>query len=356
MSSANRITKVIGILDELNLDAFYVNYIPNIRYLSGFSGSSALVIISKKKQYFLSDFRYKDQSAAQVKGYEIIINYVASDELAKIFTAEKYKRVGFESSRVTVSSLENLKKLFPVIEFVPVFERIEKLTMPKSPDEIECIKKAVEISDRTFDKLLKFIKPGMTELEVSAEITYTHKKLGASKDSFDPIVASGWRGALPHGIASEKIIEKGEMVTLDFGCIYNGFASDITRTISMGEPLPEMKKIYGIVLEAQLKAIAAAKEGASSKAVDGVARDLIAAAGYGDKFGHGLGHGLGIDVHEGPSLNQRTDLPLPLGSVVTIEPGIYVEGLGGVRIEDDIVITAAGCEVLNKAPKELIIL
>lgn len=356
MEVTPRIEKVREILGELSLDAFCITHLPNIRYLSGFSGSAGTIFIGKDKNYFITDFRYKNQSAEQVKGFEIIISYNNVDEFKKIFEKEGFKKIGFEASHVVVSGADSFKQNFPGVEFVPVMERIEKLTMQKTPDEIEKIKKAAEISDRTFEKILKFIKPGMRELEVSAEITYTHKKLGAAKDSFDAIVASGYRGALPHGVASDKIIQKGEMVTIDFGCVYDGFCSDITRTISVGEPSEEMRKIYGIVLEAQLKAVAAAKGGVSSKSVDSVARDFIASKGYGDKFGHGLGHGLGIEVHEIPSVSQRADMPLPVGTVVTIEPGIYVEGLGGVRIEDDVLITNDGCEILNKAPKELIII
>jgi Xaa-Pro aminopeptidase len=352
----SRIEKIKQILDELKLDAFYITHIPNIRYITGFSGSSAYVIITKNKDYFLTDFRYKEQSSKQVKGFEIVVNYQATEEMKKIFAAEGFKRVAFESTHMTVNGLEILQQSFPGVEFVPVAERIEKLTMIKTPEEMSMIKKAIEITDRTFSKMLEIIKPGMAEKDVSAEISYWHKKFGADKDSFDPIVASGWRGCLPHGIASDKVIESGEMVTLDFGCIYNGFCSDLTRTISVGEPSDEMKKIYGIVLDSQMKAISSAKEGVTTKELDGVARSYISDKGYGEKFGHGLGHGLGIEVHEMPSVSQRMDIKLPAGVVVTIEPGIYVENLGGVRIEDDIMITQNGCEVLNKSPKELIVI
>lgn len=352
----SRIEKIRQILDELKLDAFYITHIPNIRYITGFSGSSAFVIITKNKDYFLTDFRYKEQSAAQVKGFEIYVNYQTIEEKKKIFAAEGFKRVGFESTHMTVHGLQTLKENFPGVEFVPVAERIEMLTMVKTPEEMAMIKKAIDITDKTFAKMLEVIKPGMTEKDVSAEISYWHKKYGADKDSFDPIVASGWRGCLPHGIASDKVIESGEMVTLDFGCIYNGFCSDLTRTISAGEPSDDMKKIYNIVLDAQMKAIDSAKEGMTSKELDSVARNYISEKGYGEKFGHGLGHGLGIEVHEMPSVSQRMEIKLPAGVVVTIEPGIYVENLGGVRIEDDIMITQNGCEVLNKSPKELIII
>jgi len=228
--------------------------------------------------------------------------------------------------------------------------------MVKTDEELSRIRKACEITDRVFEKMLEVIRPGMAEKDVSAEISYWHKKYGADKDSFDPIVASGWRGALPHGIASDKIINSGEMVTLDFGCICDGFCSDLTRTISVGEPSKEMKKIYDTVLKSQIMAIKAAKEGVSTKEVDKVARDFINESGYEGKFGHGLGHGLGIEVHEMPSVSQKMDMLLPANVVVTIEPGIYVEGLGGVRIEDDIIIKQGGSEIINKAPKELIVI
>jgi Xaa-Pro aminopeptidase len=352
----SRIEKLQELLEKKNLDAFFITHIPNIRYLTNFSGSSAFVIISKKVNYFITDFRYKDQSHAEVKGYEIIINYNNNEEIKKIFEKNGFKKIGFESGRLSYNAVEKLKKDYAGIEFVPLFEEVEKLTLQKTPDELNKLKKACEITDKAFSRVLELIRPGMTELDVSAEITYAHKKLGALKDSFEPIVASGWRGALPHGIASDKVIQHGEMVTLDFGCVYEGFCSDMTRTIAVGEPNDEMKKIYQIVFDAQLKALDAAKAGMTSKQLDNVARDYIKSKGFGDNFGHGLGHGLGIEVHEMPSVSQRGEMMLVPESIVTIEPGIYVENLGGVRIEDDIILKENGCEIMNKSRKELIIL
>lgn len=351
----SRIDKIKEYLTELNLDAFYVTHIPNIRYLSGFSGSSAYLIITKNKNYFFTDFRYKEQSKEQIKDCEIIVNFSPPEEIKNVFAAEGFKNVGFESTHLTVFQLDTLKESYPGVNFTAVPERIEKLTMIKTTDEISKIKKACEITDKVFSKLLEIIKPGMKEKDVSAEISYWHKMYGAEKDSFDPIVASGWRGALPHGMASDKIIESGEMVTLDFGCIYDGFCSDMTRTISVGKPNDEMKKIYDVVLESQVRAVNAAKEGINTKELDTISRDYIYSHGYEGKFGHGLGHGLGIEVHEMPSVSQRMDITIPANVVVTIEPGIYVEGLGGVRIEDNIVLKAGGCDVLNSSSKELII-
>lgn len=351
----SRIEGIRAALGELGANVFYITHIPNIRYLTGFSGSSATVIISKNKKYFISDFRYQKQAAQQVKGFELSFNYLTMDEVKKIFDSEGIKSAAFEPTHLTVNQLEKLGAAFPGVTFIPAAEKIEKLTMCKTQDEVDEIKIAVDISDKTFDKILTIIKPGMSEKEVSSEIAYWHRKFGADKDSFDSIVASGWRGALPHGIASDKIIENGDMVTLDFGCVHNGFCSDITRTISVGNPSGELKKIYQIVLDSQLKAIEFAKSGVSTKALDNVSRDYIKSKGYGDKFGHGLGHGLGIEVHELPSVSQRMDLSIPDGVVVTIEPGIYVDGVGGVRIEDDVVIRNGSCEVLNKAEKKLLV-
>jgi Xaa-Pro aminopeptidase len=352
----SRLGKIKKLMEKNSLDGFYINYIPNIRYLSNFSGSSASLLLTQNKDYFFTDFRYKDQSHFEVKEFEIIINYDSSIELAKILENNKLKKIAFESSHMTYSSLDKMKSKFTQAEFIPLMEEIEKLTNQKLPEEIEKIRKAVEITDKVFSKILEFLKPGLTENDVSAEITYQHKKSGASEDSFHPIVASGWRGALPHGRASNKVIENGEMVTLDFGCSYQGFCSDLTRTLSVGKPKEELKKIYGIVFDAHRRAIDKANASLTSKQLDEVARDFITSSGYGENFGHGLGHGLGIDVHELPSVSQRMDMELKENYVVTIEPGIYVEKLGGVRIEDDIVIKNDGCEVLNKSPRELIII
>lgn len=353
----SRIEKIRDMLTELNLDAFYITHIPNIRYISGFSGSSAYIIVTRDKDYFFTDFRYQTQSAEQVKGFEIEVNFSPAVKIKETILNRKLVNIGFESAHLTIHQLDQLKESLPGVNFVSVPERIEKLTMIKTPDEIAKIKAACEITDRVFTKLLEIIKPGLKESDVSAEISYWHKKYGAEKDSFDPIVASGWRGALPHGMASRKVIEQGEMVTLDFGCIYEGFCSDMTRTISVGKPKSdEMVKIYDVVLQSQLLAVNAAKTGAVTKDLDTISRNYINSNGYEGKFGHGLGHGLGIEVHEMPSVSQRMDMAIPDNVVFTIEPGIYIEGLGGVRIEDDVVTKTGGCEVLNNSPKELILI
>jgi Xaa-Pro aminopeptidase len=351
-----RIDKLRSLMNELTLDGFLIIHTPNIRYLSNFSGSSGAILLTTIKNYFITDFRYKGQSHNEITGFDIRINYVQNAEVKKIIESDGLKAIGFESNRMTYGGYDNLRNNFPQVNFVPVTEAVEKLTMQKTLEEISKIKKAIEITDKTFKKILDFIKPGMKELDVSAEITYIHKKLGALKDAFEPIVASGWRSSLPHGVATNKVIENGDMVTLDFGCVYEGFCSDMTRTVSAGNPPDEMKKIYGIVRDAQAMAIEKAHSSMSSKQLDTVARDYITQKGYGEYFGHGLGHGLGIEVHEMPSLSQRHDYQLRENTVVTVEPGIYIENSGGVRIEDDILLKENGCEVLNCSPNELIVL
>jgi len=340
----------------MRADAFLLTHLPSIRYVSGFSGSSAVVLVTMNTNYFFTDFRYKEQSKAQVNGFQIIINYLSNEEIRNVISSGKLRNVLFESTHITVDGLRSLQELIPDVNFIPQKEKVELCTMIKTEEEIGMIRNAVDISDRVFAELLEIIRPGVSEMDISAEISYLHKKFGAERDAFEPIVASGERGALPHGTASNRLIRKGEMVTLDFGCVYNGFCSDLTRTISVGKPSDEMKKIYSIVSEAQARAVENARAGITTRALDSVARDIINEAGYGDKFGHGLGHGIGIEVHEPPGISQRTDIVLQEGTVVTIEPGIYVENLGGVRIEDDVLIKQNGAEILNKSSKDLLII
>ena len=358
----DRIAAVKSNFKSLGIDSLLVKNLSNIRYLSGFSGSAGALLLTKDKDYFISDFRYKTQSKMEVyDNFEIIIykqnsyGYIG-DLVKKNSKKHDIRKIGFESNFLTVNDADSLRKEFPAVKFVGVNSLIEKYTSQKNEREIELTKKAVEITDRVFSKILTIIKPGMTENDISAEISFYHKKYGASGDSFDPIVASGERSAFPHARPKSKKIANNELVTLDFGCVVEGMKSDMTRTIAFGKIPSECKKIYNIVLEAQLRAIDAVRAGIAVKKLDSYARGYIKEKGYGDNFGHGLGHGLGYDIHEGPSINPRTNYKLLVNNIVTIEPGIYVEGLGGVRIEDDVIVKENGCEILNISPKELITL
>jgi len=251
---------------------------------------------------------------------------------------------------------QKLKEKLDLDSLNPEESLVEELRIIKDESEIEKIKKAVEIADQGFQFLIDFIEPGKSEKEVALELEFFMKRQGGEANAFDFIVASGKRGALPHGVASEKKIELGDLVTIDFGTVYQGYHSDITRTLAVGEPTAKLRDIYELVLTAQEKVIAEIKAGMDCFDADKIARDFIAEAGYKDNFGHGLGHGVGLEIHEAPRLSYTSEAVLKAGMVVTDEPGIYVSGLGGVRIEDDLLITESGCEVLNSAPKELIIL
>lgn len=239
---------------------------------------------------------------------------------------------------------------------VPMQAKIDAFRATKEPWEIELMRKAQAITDQTFSELCKIIQAGMTEKELEAELLYRLYKHGAEGPSFDPIVVSGPNTSLPHGVPGERKLEFGDFITMDFGCIYGGYCSDMTRTVALGFVSEEMDKVYKTVLKAQLAGIAATKAGVAGRDIDGTARKVIADAGYGDYFGHGYGHSLGILIHEAPNANTRNDQPMPAGAVVSAEPGIYLPGKFGVRIEDVTVITETGCEVLTKSPKNLIIL
>ena len=263
-------------------------------------------------------------------------------------------KIGFEAEHMSVSELNSLKKKFPNVEWVETKLIVERVAAVKDENEIECFKSACKIIDTVFAEILNIINEGMTENELAAEISFRTKMVGSEGDPFKPIIASGLRSALPHGISSMKEIKKGEIIVIDFGATIGGYAGDMTRTVAVGEPDEKMVQIYEVVLGAQQAAVDAAKEGISGAELDAVARDYISERHYGDQFGHSLGHGLGLDVHSWPRVSEANQEPLLTNMVVTIEPGIYLPGLGGVRIEDDIVIKNDGCVNLTGSPKEFI--
>ena len=267
---------------------------------------------------------------------------------------QKNIRIGIETSRLTVAQKKQLASFLPQAILIDTDQLLEDLMVCKDASELADLKKAVAISDEAFERILGFLKPGLAEKEVAAELEYQMKMLGATKEAFPTIVASGWRSALPHGRASEKKIKKGEFVTFDFGAQYNGYPSDITRTVVIGKANARQKKIYNIVARAQMAAIKKVKSGLKGSEVDAVARKIITQAGFGKNFGHGTGHGLSLEVHARPAVSPRGTEVLKPNMVVTIEPGIYIAGWGGVRIEDDVVVRSQGCTVLNKATKKLL--
>lgn len=350
MEKLNKIRKA---LEKNNLDAILITSPINRRYISGFTGTAGAVIVSKEDTRFITDFRYIEQANEQITDFTVVehkqlIHQEISDQLNQL----KSKRVGFEQDHVTFSTYDLYKQSFDV-ELVPVSGVVEELRLIKTEDELDILKKAAKIADDTFEHIKGFIKPGVKEIDVSNELEFFMRKQGATSSSFDIIVASGYRSALPHGVASDKKIQSGELVTLDFGALFNGYCSDITRTVAVGEISDELKSIYNTVLEAQLLGVEGVKPGMTGKEADALTRDYIKEKGYGDYFGHSTGHGLGMEVHEGPGLSFRSDKKLEEGMVVTVEPGIYVPNVGGCRIEDDIVVTKTGNERLSYSSKEL---
>lgn len=341
---------------QKDIDGILITSNYNRRYLSGFTGTAGVVLVSSNEAKFITDFRYVEQAEAETEGFKIVQHTIAiQEEVAKQAKEMGIERLGFEKDHLTYGQYDTYKKFLDV-SLVPVSGLVEKMRLIKSPEELQTIQEAVDIADAAFTHIQSFIRPGVREIDVSTELEFFMRKKGAVSSSFDIIVASGYRSALPHGVASEKIIEIGELVTLDFGAYYKGYCSDITRTVAVGEPSDELKKIYNTVLEAQLKGVQGIKPGMTGKQADALTRDYITEQGYGKYFGHSTGHGMGLEVHEGPGLSHKTDQKLEPGMVVTVEPGIYVAGVGGTRIEDDIVITEDGNKILSKSTKELLYL
>ncbi len=354
MGELTKVEQLRSRMEEHNVEAIIINSPYNRRYITGFTGSAGTALITANKAVFITDFRYTEQASSQASGFDIVEHKGGiAKEVSKLVSENNVKRLGFEKDYTTYSEYLSYQESFSA-ELVPVSGWIEELRMFKTPDELEVMKKAAKIADDAFSHIQNYIKPGVPEIEISNELEFFMRRQGATSSSFDTIVASGHRSALPHGVASDKKIASGELVTLDFGALYNGYCSDITRTVAVGEISVELKQIYDIVLEANLRGVKGTRPGITGKEADSLTRDYISEKGYGEQFGHSTGHGLGLEVHESPGLSYRSDIILKPGMVVTVEPGIYVQGLGGCRIEDDIVITDTGNERLTFAPKELI--
>lgn len=337
-----------------SLDAFFVADIPNVRYLTTFSGTSGYCLVFRDAAYFLTDFRYKTQAREQVVSCEIVI--YAGDVLGfiakKFFRKGKKPAIGIED-KLTVGVLAELEGKLDGCKIVRTSQVIERLAAVKSRAEVERIKKACAISGSALDVLVQDDWIGKTESTLAAMLEFNQKIIGASGTSFETIVASGPRGAMPHGVAAERELLENELVTIDFGCLYDGYASDITRTFQTGRRVkPELVRIYDIVCDAQKRGIDAVRAGVRASKVDKAARDYIEKKGYGKFFGHGTGHGVGLRIHEHPSVSRTSTDVLETGNVITIEPGIYIPRLGGVRIEDDFLVTDDGAEQLSHFSKE----
>lgn len=352
----NKIERIRQRLHEESIDALLVTNPYNRRYMANFTGTAGVVFITKEEALFITDFRYVEQATEQAVGYTVVeqrrtvVEQVA-DEVVRLGV----RTLGFEKDHMTYGEFKIFEEYVDAM-LVPVSGWVEQLRLIKTEDELAILQRAADIADETFEHICTYIRPGVSELDVANEMERYMRSLGATESSFDSIVASGVRGALPHGVASDKLIEEGELVTLDFGALYNGYISDITRTVAVGEPSEQMKEVYEIVLAAQKRGVEQIRPGMKASEADQVVRDVIVEKGYGEAFGHSTGHGIGLEVHEMPALSSRNDTVLQCGMTVTVEPGIYLPGIGGVRIEDDIVLTETGNRRLTKSSKELRIL
>lgn len=352
-----RYEKLAKLLEEKKLDAVLVSDGYNMRYLSGFTGATGYLLITKNSKTLFTDSRYTVAATIQAPDYTVVEVDAARDYckfLNQVLSAESVQNLGFEANQVRYGTYQNLKARLAVKELIPLGTELADLRRIKTAEEIALHRQAEHIGDIAFEEILKDLKPGVTELEVAAKLEYIMKMNGADKLSFDSIIASGVNSSKPHAEPGHKKIESGDFVTMDFGCVYNGYCSDMTRTVVVGKASEKQKEIYNTVLKAQLAVLDMLKPGLRGKEYDKVARDVIYGAGYEGYFGHGLGHSVGLEIHENPRFSMIEEDIVEAGMIMTVEPGIYIPDFGGVRIEDMVVLTATGYENLTNSRKELI--
>jgi Xaa-Pro aminopeptidase len=325
--------------------------------MTGFTGSSGIVLVTGSQAYLLTDFRYMTQAPQQAPDYRVTEHKAKPMETVKdLLLGLGIKRLGFEQNDLSYGTYKSYKEDVEGIELVPTSFVVEKLRMIKDEAELAVMQEAANIADAAFSHIQSFLKPGISELEVALELEFFMRRKGATSTSFDTIIASGERSALPHGVASDRKLGNNEFVKMDYGALYQGYCSDITRTVVLGQPTDKHREIYSIVLEAQLACLAGLKPGMTGAEGDALARDIIKKAGYGEHFGHGTGHSFGLQIHENPRLSPTCDVVLQPGMTLTVEPGIYLPGFGGVRIEDDVVMTENGIKILTHSTKDLLLL
>jgi Xaa-Pro aminopeptidase len=356
MDHAARRRKMAGRLAGLQIDALLITRLPNVRYLTGFTGSNGQLLLTTSEAVFFTDSRYEEQARHQVSDVRREIysrEFVAA--VARTSRDAAVGRLGFESNGVTYRTYEQLQKA-DAPDLVSVRDEVERLREAKDPEEIRLIERAQELTDEAFDRVLAKLVEGVTEGAVALELADAMRHGGADRVAFDTIVAFGENAAEPHHGPTDRPLSRGDVVKMDFGCVVDGYHSDMTRTVAFGDPDPRLKEIHEVVRRAQEAGIAAVAAGARAGDVDEAARAVIRDAGYGDHFGHSLGHGVGLEVHEGPGLRTDSDDEVPAGAVVTVEPGVYVPGLGGVRIEDMVEVTTEGRRPLPRSPHELVVI
>ena len=348
-----RLRSVRDWMSHEKVDAVLLQKPANRKYAAGFTGSAGTVVITPDKQYLITDFRYKTQACEQSPGFTYL-EIGKHDSAAKHIANLGLKRVGIEEEYISYATATAYKDEIPSVDLVPMNELLTEIRSVKEMEEVQNIRRAAAVADEGWNMIQRRIRPGVSERELALDLEFFMRKHGADGVSFQIIIASGVRSALPHGIASDKLVEAGDLVICDFGALVDGYCSDMTRTLVVGKASDEQKKIYETVLTAQLKALDAVRPGITGVELDAIARKIITSAGYGESFGHGLGHGVGIEIHELPHVNHLGTTPLQPGNILTIEPGIYLPELGGVRIEDLVLVTREGCQVLSASDKELL--
>ena len=362
---AGRLDLIRALADEAGADAALVTHVDDLRWAVGFTGSNGVLVVTGGAAHFVTDGRYRAQASDEVQGADVhvpdgsLVAFVAEAGLLggpQTGGADGAGRVAVQAEHLTVAALDQYRRTLPEVEFVPVENLLSEAVAAKDEAAVEAVRRAQALTCEVFDAVLPFLGPGVAERDIAAEVVYQHLRRGASAMSFEPIVASGPRGALPHARPSSRTISPGELVVIDMGGVVDGYCSDLTRTVAVGgEPHASAREAYEVVQRAQRAAIDAARAGMLGSELDAVARDVIEAAGLGEAFSHSLGHGVGLDVHEWPRLSQQVEHRLPAGATVTIEPGVYLPGRFGIRIEDVVVLREGGAENLTPLPTDLLV-
>ena len=349
-----RLGRLRAELAKAGVDGFYISGEPNVAYFTGKKGNDCFLYVTQQDAFIITDFRYREmaQQFTWLQYYEQFSGKTVYD----LLNSRTEQRIGIEKDRISYAQVLAFKEKCPSKEFVPLDDIVLKLREIKDDFEIEATRKACAVAMKAFDHMCEFLRPGLTERQAAAELEYFMKKNGAEDLSFDTILITGAKTSLPHGVPGDDVIKKGDFVTMDYGCKVDGYCSDETRTVAIGSATQEMRDVYNIVLEAQLNACNNIKAGITGKEADSLARDIIEKAGYGEFFGHSLGHGTGLEIHESPRYAQTNTSPIKAGTIVSIEPGIYLPKKFGVRIEDLALVTEKGIINFVTAPKELIIL
>lgn len=349
----SRRQRLVRFFEESDLDLLLIEQPNNLRYLSGFSGSEGALLLTPEGGWFVCDSRYTVQAGREVSGLSVVEQAQRQEGIAELIRQAGARRVGFEAAHTTVSAHQGMVARLPEVTLVPLGLELDTIRSRKDAQELQLLADVAALASSALDSVLPLVRPGMVEADLALELEFAMRRRGSEGAGFDIIVASGGRGAMPHGRASAKQIEAGDLVTIDFGAVQQGYHSDETVTVAVNSISERQQRIYQVVLDAHDRAIAAIRPGIGCRELDAVAREYIREQGFGEYFGHGLGHGVGLAVHEKPVISPRSDTIVEEGMVFTIEPGIYIPGFGGVRIEDTVAVTADGCRLLTTVSKQL---